>query len=66
MKPEEWIGRSRQFLGEVRSEYRKVTWPAQREYVGGTIGVLVVVAVVTVVLGIVDFSLSQVLQRVLP
>lgn len=66
MNPAEWIRNSRQFLGEVRGEYRKVTWPSQQEYVGGTVGVLVVVAVVTVVLGVVDFSLTQALRLVLP
>jgi len=56
----------RQYLIDVRSEYRKVTWPSQKEYVGGTIGVVVVVLVLTIVLGVVDFSLSQVLKLVLP
>ena len=64
--PGEWIPSARQYLGEVRSEYRKVTWPSQKEYVGGTIGVLVVIAVMTVVLSIVDFSLTQLLRWVLP
>ena len=64
--PAEWIQNARQYLGEVRSEYRKVTWPSQKEYVGGTIGVLVVIAVMTVVLSVVDFSLTQLLRWVLP
>jgi preprotein translocase subunit SecE len=64
--PAEWIQSARQYLGEVRSEYRKVTWPSQKEYVGGTIGVLVVIAVMTVVLSVVDFSLTQLLRWVLP
>ncbi len=66
LNPAEWIRNARQFLGETRSEYRKVTWPTQKEYVGGTIGVVVVVAVVTIVLGFVDFTLTQVLQWVIP
>ena len=64
--PGEWIQQARQYLGEVRSEYRKVTWPSQKEYVGGTIGVLVVIAVMTLVLGFVDFGLNQILRWVLP
>ena len=64
--PGEWIDNARQYLIEVRGEYRKVTWPTQKEYVGGTIGVLAVVAVITTVLGVVDFSLNQVLRLVLP
>ena len=64
--PAEWIQNARQYLGEVRSEYRKVTWPSQKEYVGGTIGVLVVIAVMTVVLSLVDFTLTQILRWILP
>jgi len=65
-KPGEWIDNARQYLAEVRSEYRKVTWPSRQEYMGGTIGVLVVVGVVTLVLGVVDFALNQVLRLVIP
>jgi preprotein translocase subunit SecE len=57
---------SRQFLVEVRSEYRKVTWPNQKEAVAGTIGVLVVVTVITLVLSGIDLVLGQVIQRILP
>jgi preprotein translocase subunit SecE len=64
--PAEWIQNARQYLGEVRNEYRKVTWPSQKEYVGGTIGVLVVIAVMTVVLSVVDFTLTQILRWILP
>ena len=64
--PGEWIQNARHYIGEVRNEYRKVTWPSQKESVGGTIGVLVVVAVMTFVLGFVDFGLNQILRLVLP
>ena len=37
--PAIWIRDGRQYLVDVRSEFRKLTWPTQREYVGGTIGV---------------------------
>jgi preprotein translocase subunit SecE len=65
-KPGEWIRNARQYLVEVRSEYRKVTWPSRREYVGGTLGVLMVVGVMTLVLGVVDFALGQLMRIVLP
>jgi len=57
---------SRQFLQEVRTEYRKITWPTQKEAVAGTIGVVVVVAVITSALSLVDLVLGQVIQLVLP
>jgi preprotein translocase subunit SecE len=64
--PADWIRDGRQFLQEVQAEFRKVTWPSQKEYVGGTIGVVVVVAIVTVVLGIADFVLGRAVQGILP
>jgi len=66
INPVEWIGQSRQFLEEVRAELRKVTWPSRQEYVGGTIGVLVIVAILTLVLGVVDFGLAEIIQLIVP
>jgi preprotein translocase SecE subunit len=64
--PGDWVRDGRQFLTEVQAEFRKVTWPSQQEYVYGTIGVIVVVAIVTVVLGSADFVLGKLVQAVLP
>jgi len=62
--PAAWIATTRQYLIDVRSEFRKITWPSQREYVGGTVGVVVIVAFLTVVLGLIDAGLAQVMQLV--
>ena len=64
--PVEWVGQSRQFLLEVRSEFRKVTWPTQKEAVAGTIGTLVVVAIITSVLSLIDLVLGQAVQLLVP
>ena len=64
--PAVWMSESRQFLLEVRSEYRKVTWPNQKEAVAGTIGVVVVATVITLVLSGIDLVLGQVIQWILP
>ena len=64
--PAVWMSESRQFLLEVRSEYRKVTWPTQKEAVGGTIGVVVIVVIITSVLSIVDLVLGQLIQLAIP
>ena len=64
--PVVWIGQSRQFLMEVRTEYRKITWPTQKEAMAGTVGVLVIVAVITMVLSVIDLVLGQALRWVLP
>jgi preprotein translocase subunit SecE len=64
--PAVWMSESRQFLLEVRSEYRKVTWPNQKEAVAGTIGVVVVVTIITGVLSLIDLVLGQLIQWILP
>ncbi len=66
LNPAVWYRESVQFLSEVRVEYRKVTWPTQKEAMAGTIGVLVVVVLLTTGLSIVDFSLGKLLSLVIP
>jgi preprotein translocase subunit SecE len=63
--PTVWMESSRQYLSDVRTEFRKVTWPSQREYVGGTIGVVVIVAILTLVLGLIDVGLSKIMELIL-
>ena len=62
--PAAWIVQARQYLIEVRSEFRKITWPNQREYVGGTVGVVIIVAFLTLVLGLIDAGLAAVMEQV--
>jgi preprotein translocase subunit SecE len=64
--PAAWYQTSNEFLSGVRGEFRKVTWPQRKETVAGTIGVLVVVAVITFVLGVVDVALAELVRFVLP
>ena len=64
--PVVWFAQSRQFLMEVRTEFRKVTWPSQKEAIAGTVGVLVIVAVITAVLSAMDLVLGQLMQWILP
>ena len=64
--PAVWYSDGRQFLLEVRAEFRKVTWPTRQEATAGTIGVLVVVGVLTIALSAVDYGLSLAIQLVLP
>ena len=60
--PAAWIAATRQYLIDVRSEFRKITWPSQREYVGGTVGVVVIVAFLTLILGLIDAGLAMVME----
>jgi len=64
--PAVWVSDTRQFLIEVRTEFRKVTWPTRQEATAGTIGVLVVVALITAALSLVDLVLGQVMRFVVP
>ena len=65
MNPVDWFRAAQEYLREVGVEYRKISWPPQKEAAAGTVGVLVVVTVITVVLGVVDFGLAEVMRRVL-
>jgi preprotein translocase subunit SecE len=65
MNPVSWVKDSRQYLTEVQAEYKKITWPPQKEAIAGTIGVVTIVVIVTTVLAIVDFILSRIMQYVL-
>ena len=60
-----FFARSRDYISEVQGEFNKITWPPQPEWVNGTISVVVVVALIATFLGVVDFGLSQMMQRVL-
>jgi preprotein translocase subunit SecE len=56
--PLSWFQDFRQYLLDVRTEFEKITWPTQKEYVAGTIGVIVIVVFMTAVLGVVDALLA--------
>lgn len=58
-------GRSVQFFQDVRSELRKVTFPNRKETIASTAVVIVVVFIIAIYLGMVDFVLSMVLGNLL-
>ena len=64
--PVVWVAEGRRFFEEVRSEFRKITWPTYLEARAGTIGVLIVVGVMTVALSVVDYGLGWAIQLILP
>ncbi len=61
-----FVGDVRQFLIDVRAETRKVTWPQRKVAMAGTIGVVVIVAIISVVLGLIDFGLAKAVSVVMP
>jgi preprotein translocase subunit SecE len=65
LNPVEWASRTREFANEVQSEWKKITWPARREVVGGTVAVAVVTAILALVLFGVDAVLAWAVSQVL-
>jgi preprotein translocase subunit SecE len=55
-----WFTRGRRFLGEVRAELSRVTWPTRREVWATTIVVIAVSFIIGVYLYLVDLVLSAI------
>jgi preprotein translocase subunit SecE len=53
------------FLGEVKTELKKCTWPTRRELLGSTMVVVVSVVILGVFVGLSDTVLMGVLRAVL-
>ncbi len=56
---------AKQFLREVKTELKKVTWPSRKDTLAGTAVVLVAVFIVGLFLGIVDSLLSNLIKTFL-
>lgn len=59
----EIVPETREFLGEVVVELRKVHWPTRQETLAATVVVIVVVILVSAWLGLVDGLLSLFFTR---
>ena len=60
-----FIQRGLTFLREVRVELKKVTWPSRKQTAGSTLVVIILVFILGAFLGLVDISLSKLVQIVL-
>lgn len=60
-----FVQKSVQFLREVKIELKKVTWPTRKQTMGSTIVVIILVVIISLFLGLVDVSLSKLMQAVL-
>ena len=56
---------AKQFLREVKTELKKVTWPSRKDTVSGTLVVLVTVFIIAIFLGLVDSGLSYLINMLL-
>ncbi len=53
------------YLKEVFSELKKVTWPTARHVVNLTIMVIVVSAIVSIMLGSLDFTFAKAFEAII-
>ncbi len=56
------VGKIKNFIKESKSELKKVDWPSKDEVINSTVVVLVSIAFISIGLGILDVSLSAVLD----
>jgi preprotein translocase subunit SecE len=55
----------KQFLKDSKTELRKVTWPTPKQTLASTSVVIIVVVIISVFLGVVDFGLSKIIRMAL-
>ena len=54
-----------QFLKEAKVELKKVVWPTPKQTVASTAVVIIIVFIVSIYLGIVDYALAKLVKFVL-
>jgi len=60
--PSQWVEASVQFLREVKTELKKVTWPPRKQAISSTGVVLALVVLVSLFLGMVDLVLVRLVR----
>jgi preprotein translocase subunit SecE len=59
------VDRALQFLQQAKGELKKVTWPTRKQTLASTAVVMVVVVIVAIYLGVVDFILAKAVKAIL-
>lgn len=59
-----YVQRARQFLREVKIELKKVKWPTRKELIASTTVVIVLVMIISIYLGLVDFGLIKIIKGI--
>ncbi len=59
------IGKTTEFLANVKGELKKVTWPTKKDTYASTLAVIVLVMAVAVFLWLVDSALSATIRLLL-
>ena len=59
------FNRAKRFLAEAKAELKKVTWPTPKQALASTAVVIVLVAIVSLILGLFDFILAKLVKLLL-
>jgi preprotein translocase subunit SecE len=54
-----------QFLKEAKVELKKVVWPSPKQTMASTAVVIIIVFIVSIYLGIIDFALAKLVKFIL-
>ena len=60
-----WVNRSRDFFKEVKSEWKKVSFPSRQEVVGTTVVVLIASFIMSLYLAFADFVILRLYEFVI-
>lgn len=60
------LTRTVEFLGDVRTEMRKVTWPDRPELQRATVVIIIFVLVIGAIIALMDLVLQGVLVKLIP
>jgi preprotein translocase subunit SecE len=63
-KKQNWVENTRAYLGDIRSEMKRVTWPSRKQVESTTVVVIVSVFIFAAYFKIVDSILTSTLVRV--
>jgi len=59
------MNRAVQFVSQAKAELKKVTWPTRKQTLASTGVVMVIVAIMALYLGIIDFILAKLVKVIL-
>ncbi|MEI7590302.1 MAG: preprotein translocase subunit SecE [Deltaproteobacteria bacterium] len=60
-----FLGKAKIFIAEAKSELKKVVWPQPKQAMSSTAVVIVLVAIVSLFLALIDFILTKLLKIVI-
>ena len=54
-----------QFLSDAKAELKKVTWPSRKQTMASTLVVIIIVFIMAIYFGIIDFGLAKLIKFIL-